>query len=152
MKTQASNNSNQRGSSVVEFALTLPVMVLLFAGFLELGIGFSNKAVITDASRAAVREIVRGGSNSVATDAANAVLKSAISWDSSKHKCDSISAIEYAENCDKNKKCCIKEKDAERIVILSFPLGFPVLGSFVPDTFKDGLTISGKASMQMIAD
>jgi Flp pilus assembly protein TadG len=75
--------TTQRGGETVEFALfTVPLLVLLFAIFLEFGFAFADKAVITDASRAAAREAIRGGSYATAKEAANNVLQSAATWGS----------------------------------------------------------------------
>jgi len=45
----------QRGSTVVEFALVLPVLLLLLFGIVDFGIVLYDKAVITNASREAAR-------------------------------------------------------------------------------------------------
>lgn len=45
----------QRGAAVVEFALVLPLFLLLALGVVELSVMFHNQAVITNASREAAR-------------------------------------------------------------------------------------------------
>ena len=45
----------QGGASAVEFALVLPILLLLVFAILELGLLLYNKAVITNASREAAR-------------------------------------------------------------------------------------------------
>ncbi|ACV68453.1 TadE/TadG family type IV pilus assembly protein [Desulfohalobium retbaense] len=47
--------SNQRGAAAVEFAIVLPLLVLIFAGITEFGIAYYNKQVITNASREGAR-------------------------------------------------------------------------------------------------
>lgn len=45
----------QKGVAAVEFALVLPVLLLILFGIVELGIGLYDKAVITNASREGAR-------------------------------------------------------------------------------------------------
>jgi hypothetical protein len=77
---RASPLKHQHGADIVEFALTLPMMLLLFVIFVEFGVAFADKAVITDASRAAAREVIRGGTDAQAYTAAGEVLQSVILW------------------------------------------------------------------------
>lgn len=49
---------NQKGAALVEFALILPVLLLILLGIIEFGIIMFDKAIITNASREAAREIV----------------------------------------------------------------------------------------------
>lgn len=54
----------QRGTAIVEFALVLPLLLILLFGIAELGLLLYDKTVITSASRAAVRQGVAFGENS----------------------------------------------------------------------------------------
>jgi Flp pilus assembly protein TadG len=45
----------EAGGAVVEFALVLPVLMLIFFGIIELSIGFYDQALLTNASREAAR-------------------------------------------------------------------------------------------------
>jgi hypothetical protein len=47
--------NNQRGTSAVEFAIVLPLLVLFIFGIIEFGLIFYNKAMVTNASREAAR-------------------------------------------------------------------------------------------------
>ncbi|WP_231752085.1 TadE/TadG family type IV pilus assembly protein [Burkholderia sp. MSMB1498] len=47
--------NSQRGGAAVEFALLLPLILLLLIGIVELGLALYDKAVITNASREAAR-------------------------------------------------------------------------------------------------
>ena len=47
--------TNQRGAAAVEFAIVLPILLLLFAGVTEFGIMYYNKQVLTNASREGAR-------------------------------------------------------------------------------------------------
>ena len=48
-------NWNQRGVAAVEFALVLPVLVLLLLGIIEFSVALYDKAVVTNASREGAR-------------------------------------------------------------------------------------------------
>ena len=47
--------TNQRGTSAVEFAIILPLLVVFVFGIIEFGLVFYNKAMVTNASREAAR-------------------------------------------------------------------------------------------------
>jgi len=49
------NRENQRGSVLVEFAIVLPLLLVLFAGITEFGLAYYNKQVLTNASREGAR-------------------------------------------------------------------------------------------------
>lgn len=49
---------NEKGAAVVEFAIVLPLLVLLFCGMIECGLLFYNKQVITNASREGARAAI----------------------------------------------------------------------------------------------
>jgi Flp pilus assembly protein TadG len=48
-------SKKQRGASAVEFAIFLPILVLLLFGIIEFGLVLYNKAMITNASREGAR-------------------------------------------------------------------------------------------------
>ncbi len=48
-------NRNQRGTAAIEFALVLPILVLLVLGIIEFSVALYDKAVITNASREGAR-------------------------------------------------------------------------------------------------
>jgi Flp pilus assembly protein TadG len=57
---------NQNGGAAVEFAIIIPLLVLLFAGICDIGLLFYNQQVITNASREAARAgIARADDNAV---------------------------------------------------------------------------------------
>jgi Flp pilus assembly protein TadG len=47
--------NNQRGTSAVEFAIVLPLLVVFVFGIIEFGLVFYDKAMVTNASREAAR-------------------------------------------------------------------------------------------------
>ena len=56
-KTQGRANrpQKQRGAAVVEFALILPILLILLVGTIDASLAFYDKAVITNASREGAR-------------------------------------------------------------------------------------------------
>ena len=46
---------NQRGTSAIEFAIVLPLLVVFVFGIIEFGLIFYDKAMVTNASREAAR-------------------------------------------------------------------------------------------------
>jgi len=54
---------NQKGGASVEFAVVLPLLMLLICGTIEFGVLFYNKQVVTNASREAVRAGIAGANN-----------------------------------------------------------------------------------------
>ena len=55
MKKKMLNIKGQRGAAAIEFAILLPVLVLLLFGTIEFGLLLFNKQVITNASREGAR-------------------------------------------------------------------------------------------------
>ena len=54
--------TNSRGSTAIEFALILPILVLMLFGIVEFGLLFYNQQIITNASREAARAGIVAGS------------------------------------------------------------------------------------------
>lgn len=71
--------SDQTGAETVEFLVTLPVILVLFAMIFDFGVAFSDKAILTHATRAAAREVIRGASDADAQQAADQITQSLIS-------------------------------------------------------------------------
>ena len=51
-------SENEKGTSIVEFAIILPVLLILIFGMVEFAALFYNKAVITNASREGARAAI----------------------------------------------------------------------------------------------
>ena len=47
---------NERGQTMVEFALVLPILVVLVLAIAQFGVAFNNYIALTDAARAAARK------------------------------------------------------------------------------------------------
>lgn len=63
----------EKGQSMVEFALVIPVLLLIVIGIIEFGFMFSSYLTLTNASREAVRFISLGGDDVSAILRANNV-------------------------------------------------------------------------------
>lgn len=61
---------NNRGQSMVEFALLLPILLLLVLGIIEFGRVFNESLVVTAAAREGARSAAVGNSDSIATNTA----------------------------------------------------------------------------------
>jgi Flp pilus assembly protein TadG len=66
-----------RGQSLVEFALVLPVFLLLLIGITEFGRAWMTRNILTGASREAVRIAAVQGNTASALSRANTILSSA---------------------------------------------------------------------------
>jgi hypothetical protein len=62
-KTRPGKSRRERGSVVLEMAFIMPVMLLIVAGIVDLGILFWEQEVLTNASREGVRAGARAGIN-----------------------------------------------------------------------------------------
>jgi Flp pilus assembly protein TadG len=94
----------QRGADIVEFIITLPIMMIVFFVILGLGVVVCDWAIVASASRAATREAIRTpsspspSSNAPVWDAADAVLRSLITWTgTSPYICDRLNTA--TSNC-----------------------------------------------------
>ena len=61
--------SEERGQSMTEFAIVLPILIVLLFGIVQFGILFNNYVTLTDAARAGARAaaVSRQATNPVAT-------------------------------------------------------------------------------------
>lgn len=66
-----------RGQSLVEFALVLPMFLLLLIGVTEFGRAWMTRNILTGASREAVRIAAIQGNTASALSRANNILSSA---------------------------------------------------------------------------
>ncbi len=69
------SQAGQRGAAAVEFALVLPLLLLIMFGIVEFGVAFYDKAMITNASREGARAgVVLKSPKATSTDIQNVVL------------------------------------------------------------------------------
>jgi len=62
--------NNEKGQSMVEFALIMPILLLIIVGIIEFGFMFSSFLTLTNASREAVRALSLGSTDASATQRA----------------------------------------------------------------------------------
>ena len=60
-KSNKQSFRNERGQTMVEFALVLPILAVLLFGVIQFGIAFNNYITITDAARAGARKAAVSG-------------------------------------------------------------------------------------------
>ena len=48
--------TSERGQTMAEFAVVLPILVVLLFGIMQFGIAFNNYVTLTDAARAGARK------------------------------------------------------------------------------------------------
>lgn len=63
---------NNRGQALVEFALVLPVLLLLIVGSMEFGLIIHKYMVVAEAAREGARSAAVGGSNATVTSVVTA--------------------------------------------------------------------------------
>jgi Flp pilus assembly protein TadG len=71
----------QTGAEIVEFLITLPVILIILAIIVDFGVAFTDQTILANATRAAVREVVQGASNDQAQQMADLTTQSLISHD-----------------------------------------------------------------------
>jgi Flp pilus assembly protein TadG len=79
MKTPVKNRiqiRNERGQTMTEFALVLPVLALILFAVIQFGIVFNNYVQLTDATRAGARKAAVSRQTSDPTGAAVAAVRS----------------------------------------------------------------------------
>ncbi|MGD8908384.1 MAG: TadE/TadG family type IV pilus assembly protein [Chromatiales bacterium] len=69
----------QTGAETVEFLITLPVALLVLAILFDFGVAFSDQTILANATRAAAREVIQGGSDAQAQQAADLITQSLMS-------------------------------------------------------------------------
>jgi Flp pilus assembly protein TadG len=69
----------QTGAEIVEFLITLPVILIVLAIIVDFGVAFSDQTILANATRAAVREVVQGASDAQAQQMADQTTTSLLS-------------------------------------------------------------------------
>jgi Flp pilus assembly protein TadG len=67
----------ERGQTIVEFAVVLPILAVLLFGIIQFGIAFNNYITLTDAARAGARTAAVSRDTSDPAGAATTALRSA---------------------------------------------------------------------------
>jgi Flp pilus assembly protein TadG len=70
----------QSGAEIVEFLITLPVILIIVAIIVDFGVALSDRTILTSATRAAVREVIQGASDAQAQQLADLTTPSLLSY------------------------------------------------------------------------
>jgi Flp pilus assembly protein TadG len=122
------NESRERGSVAVEFALVLPILATLLIGILEFGNAFGAQLAVTNAAREAARTMAVQNSTSAAQSSALAAAQSLAR--------PAMTASEVAIS----PSTCTAGSTAT--VTIRYPF------TFLTGFFGPGFTMTGKAAMQ----
>ena len=125
------------GAAAIEFAILLPILLLILFGIIEFGFALYGKEVITNASREGARYGIVIDSPRHSEDQIKEVVSSYLTnfgWDASK-----------AEITVPTGPC--EEFSDPLQVELKYPFSFLVLPSLVTDFSKD-ITLSSKTEMR----
>ena len=111
---------DQKGQTMTEFALVLPIIALLLFGVIQCGLAFNNYLTVTDAARAAARKgaVSMYGGGSPSSAAASAARASAGNLDQSKFQVSVSASPSW-------------QKGADVIVTTSYPYEISLLGLVV---------------------
>lgn len=122
----------QKGQSIVETALILPIIILILTGIIDFGLMFNNYLVITNASREAARNAAVG-----ATDAEIAIMISNMT--SSLDRTKLTTSIYPGQ--------ALRKKGDEVVVTIKYDnaLLTPVISAIVPNPMK----LEAKTTMRM---
>ena len=71
--------TRQRGAEIVEFIITLPVILIVLAIIFDFGALFSDRIILTNAARAAAREVINGATDAEAQQASDLVAQAMLS-------------------------------------------------------------------------
>jgi Flp pilus assembly protein TadG len=69
----------QTGAETVEFLITLPIILLVFAIIFDFGVALTDQTILTNATRAAAREVIQGANNLEAQQVADQITPFLIS-------------------------------------------------------------------------
>lgn len=122
----------QKGQSIVETALILPIIILILTGIIDFGLMFNNYLVITNASREAARNAAVG-----ATDAEIAIMISNMT--SSLDRTKLTTSIYPGQ--------ALRKKGDEVVVTIKYDnaLLTPVISAIVPNPMR----LEAKTTMRM---
>jgi Flp pilus assembly protein TadG len=133
--------TEEAGAVAVEFALVLPILILLMFGSVEFGLALYNKEVITNAGREGARAgIIIGNPRPTATQITNVVKASltGAGWDATKATI-TVKAPDVVQGCPAS--------GVNLTVAVAYPYSFVVLPNFIPG-FGKTITLRAQTVMQ----
>ena len=145
----------QKGVSAIEFAILLPLLVVILFGIIEFSILFYDKAVITNASREGARKgIVHP--NKDLTDAQILVVVEDVVDNYLKDSEDKIRLITFGDNNSYQTSVAVDRgaSDTYLSVTVAYQFEFLVLSNLIKllapgSSFASGITLDGVTQMRM---
>jgi len=131
------NSLTQRGAAAVEFALILPLLLLLIFGIIEFGVLIYDKAMLTNASREAARAGVVFG---LSEEQRGTAISSALS----RYLGDSLITFGAGSNYSSSPVI----DDDHLIVTVSYQYDFLLLPAFVTD-LTGGINLQARTRMRL---
>lgn len=152
MKANGSRK-RQRGNEIVEFTLLAPWLIFFALIFVELGVAYSDKSVVLEASRVGAREVVSG--NIDWRDSSNAILASSIPWGRPAYVCAD------GDDCDgiQNTCCCRvvsgSDPDIGELVVVEIdcPFQFVAIPQFLlSQSLREEIGLRAQTGMPALVD
>jgi Flp pilus assembly protein TadG len=77
MRRKSRSSDFERGQAMVEFAIIVPILLVVLLGIMQLGVVYNNWVTLTDAARAGARKgaVCRNGCSPNATTATTTAVK-----------------------------------------------------------------------------
>ena len=129
MRKTRFRSKSERGQAMVEFAIVVPLLLMVLMGIMQLGVVYNNWVTLTDASRAGGRQaaVSRGLADPSGTTVAR-VKASAVNLDQTQLKaCASSSTSGTPPSCPAPSWT----QGSDVTVIATYPYGINVMGVVV---------------------
>jgi hypothetical protein len=140
---RTARHGRERGAAAVEFALVLPLLLMLVVGIVDLGQVFNAEIVMDDAAKEAVRSLTLSGSTSQAVSVGTSSTDYPLNWGqgsaASPETCDTARQSCFTPCPNSNPGNAVAEVVLKADVHYWIPSYLPGIGDFV--------TIAGKATM-----
>jgi Flp pilus assembly protein TadG len=145
MKTKRTRNVNQRrgGAALVEFAVCLPVLVMIIMAIIEFGRGMMVSELLYDAARVGARQaIIAGNTNTTVTQSVtNFTTATSIN---SQSVTVTITVTPAAGNANPGNQLASAHTGDTCIVQVQVPFNQV---SFIPGNYLAGKTLTGTCAM-----
>jgi Flp pilus assembly protein TadG len=131
----------EEGAAMIEFALVLPILLMLVFGIINFGFALYNKEVITNASREGARYgIIIGDPRPSATQITNVVTSylTNVGWDASQATINVTPAAGATGGAS----------GSDLTVRVDYPYTFLVLPGLIPG-FSSSITLSAQTLMKL---